>query len=166
MAGVLKFASSVPSFEPMSTTRSSRPGQAWRRSRGAGRRNCRAESGRSAGVGYSGGKIIAGSTTRPSCTSWQLRQCRSLVGNHGCWRGPCRSAASGSPAACSRATARHRAAHGRRPDSIDRDAGAGAGGARNFGRSIIYFLLRRQVRVRQYQSSVGLRPSVSGTRGL
>ena len=31
--------------------------------------------------------MMAGSTTRPSCTRSQLRQCRRLVGNHGCWRG-------------------------------------------------------------------------------
>ena len=46
--------------------------------------------------------------------------------------GPGRSAPSGSPAACNRATAHRRAARGRRPGSIRPERCPGAGGARDF----------------------------------
>lgn len=83
-----KFESSVPSFQPTSTTRSAGPSP----SSGPASAASSAKFSRSMRVvplvyGYSGGKRIFGSTTRPSWTSSQAGHRRSCAGYAGCSAG-------------------------------------------------------------------------------
>ena len=115
-----KFEISVPSFEPMSTTRSSCARAEHRRRLGVELGEIVAQHlGHAAGVGIFRREDDDRIDGEPELHQLAVARSRAAwSGTTAAAAAPGRPAPSGSPAACSRATARSRAARARRPGSI------------------------------------------------
>ena len=171
----------MPSFEPMSTTRSSLPSPSSFEDFGVELGEIVAQQlGHAAGVGIFRREDDDRIDRKAELHQLAVRGNRAAsVGNQGCCRGTSPTGPSGSPAACSRATAWSRAARARRPGStrperwrrcrrrgrlwwVTRASSSRWAGASD---AMDQALGASAVDCAQYQSTVGGRPCASGTCG-